>query len=265
MLNPAMFYEVCQEVGRKQNLVIVDVGAGTGSLSREFLHGDVENDPALSRCARQIQQARKNIVNIINIDNQQHYIDEGQKITDDERISFKLAEASKLPLDDGSADLVISRQVLMHLSPEDLQKHFREIWRVLRAKCAYIFTVTNPGVEHLKYVLSQGGTLNSILEPRQAYQYPHGAVRIPKHIKGNAAVILQNMIGAKKSGTGTSHFLNQYFHVEVSYYEAISRAHLIREKQDNLYSVVPGFEKTHARYYPPALPTSILFKVRKPI
>lgn len=263
MLNPAIFSEMTQAIGGKQNVTIVDIGAGTGRLSREFLLEDVHVDPALHACARRIQEVRGNVSSMMNFDNQKHYIDVGKRLMNDERVSFEVAAATELPLEDESVDLAVSRQVLMHLSPDELDRHFNEIRRVLRRKCAYIFTVTNPGVEHLKHVLSQGCTVDSILSAGQAYQYPHGEVAIPEYIQGSAREIISNMIGAKRSGEGTAHFLNQYFHTPVSYIIAGEKAGLWHRKTEDLHAVIPGFETSHARYYRPALPSSILYKFTK--
>lgn len=263
MLNPAIFSEMTQEIGVKNNVTIVDIGAGTGSLSREFLLEDVHGDSALRSCALRIQEVRGNISRIVNLDNQKHYIDEGEKLTNDDRVSFKVAGANELPLENDSVDLAVSRQVLMHLSPEELDLHFKEIRRVLRHQCSYIFTVTNPDVEQLKYVLSRGGTIDSILQPGQAYQYPHGVVAIPAHVQGVANEIISNMIGAKRSGEGTAHFLDQYFHRPDSYIVAGKKAGLCYRKMEDLYAAISGFEETHARYYRPALPNSILYKFTK--
>jgi SAM-dependent methyltransferase len=68
------------------------------------------------------------------IEPSRHMLDLGRTTPGDGLPPVQLAQgtADRLEFDDASFDLVFSQQVLEHLHPEDVPRHFREAWRVLR-------------------------------------------------------------------------------------------------------------------------------------
>lgn len=239
LLNPHLFREMSVEIlriagNKKRKLDIADIGAGTGDLSREFLHASADQSKAILQCSNVIEAARNAISGIMNLEAQTHYLKSGSQINSDPRISYQEGHADELPFKDHSLDLTVSRQVLMHLSPLELQHHFMEIERVLRKNCTYIFTVTGEAYEKQK-MLESGGTE---LSAGECYEYPHGP-------------------------TDSQHFLRQYHHTEEGYIRSIEVSGLSLIQVKDLTATIPGFERSHSRYYDEKKPNSVLFTVRK--
>ena len=88
---------------------------------------------------------------IIGVDLNEKMIELAKKETTDEDIHFVVANGQALPLEDKSADIVVSMYVLMYFP--DTKKVFGEIARVLRDGGHFvgIFNITEvePGFEHL--------------------------------------------------------------------------------------------------------------------
>jgi ubiquinone/menaquinone biosynthesis C-methylase UbiE len=91
--------------------LIVDVGCGTGRFS----------EPLADRFA----------TNVIGIDPSQSMLAVAWTKCAHPHVEFRLAPAQRLPLADGSADLIFMSMVLHHLS--DKEAAARECWRILRA------------------------------------------------------------------------------------------------------------------------------------
>lgn len=91
--------------------LIVDVGCGTGRFSQPLAD----------------QFAAK----VIGIDPSQRMLEVARTKNNHSRVEFRLAPAERLPLTDGSADLVFMSMVLHHLL--DKQAAARECCRILRA------------------------------------------------------------------------------------------------------------------------------------
>lgn len=103
------FLEALEQVG-VQGKEIVDLGCGPGRHARII---------------KNMGAAR-----IIGVDLNEKMIELAKKETTDKDIHFIVADGQALPLEDKSADIVVSMYVLMYFS--DAKKVFSEIARVLR-------------------------------------------------------------------------------------------------------------------------------------
>jgi ubiquinone/menaquinone biosynthesis C-methylase UbiE len=241
ILNPELFFWMSKEIlelvaDKHEHAVIADIGAGTGSLSAEFLHASKDQSEAVARCNIQMALARLAVEKIINIDRQPHYLEHGRGQIADDRIVFQEGAAESIPLEDSSVHLGVSRQMLMHLSSDGLVQHFQEMMRVLKDRCAYIFTIKNPDDESLKYAVRTNFTAQ--LARGERYQYQHGNER-------------------------SDHFLDHYFHPLEDYTSALKEAGFMMEHFIPLHPTIHGYERTHARYYNPYKPNSLMFIARK--
>ena len=243
-LNPPLFLRMALEIpgvmrledadnlSTRQEVTVLDIGAGTGSLGREFLLNTPENCRTVALYEEYIKPARERVHQFINLDREFTYLSAGKEMENPKQAMFVQGDADNIPLENNSVDFAVSRQALMHLSPTELDKHFVEISRVLRSGCSYIFTVTDPNSEQAKCGQDKP------LEIDKPYKYVHG-------------------------DTNSSHLLDQYHHGIIGYLRAIDNAPLNFERVLPVTAQFEGYEETHARYYDKSLPMGALFEVRK--
>lgn len=243
-LNPPLFLRMgleipgvmrlwdAENISTREEVTVLDVGAGTGSLGREFLLHTPEESRTIKLYEEFIMPARKRVHQFINLDRESTYLAEGKKMENPSQSIFIQGDADNMPLENNSVDIAVSRQALMHLSPLELEQHFNEISRVLRNGCSYIFTVTDPNYEQEKCGQDKP------LEVGQPYKYVHG-------------------------DTESTHLLDQYYHGLNGYLEAIDKSKLNFERVIPVTAQFEGYEETHARYYDKSLPMGALFEVRK--
>lgn len=104
-------------MGYSGNAVIVDVGCGTGIISRALC-------------------AMPGVSQVIGVDPSPFFLDKARASLSSEeasRIEFYQGSSISLPLSDKSADLVVFNHVLTHLDPADYLPSIIEAYRVLKS------------------------------------------------------------------------------------------------------------------------------------
>lgn len=92
---------------------VVDIGCGIGRLTQHMLHEPISA--------------------YLGIDIVPEILDDARAIAvEDSRFSFAIGEQCKIPLEDGSADIVVAFSVITHLLNEEVFEYFLEARRVLR-------------------------------------------------------------------------------------------------------------------------------------
>jgi len=240
-LNPALYpliEELIEEQLKQQRkeITLLDLGAGTASLAHDILEQDISNSLGLRLC-KNVSEMRARVDRFYSLEGEISYI--GQSRIDNSRhepIVANLEHQAYIPFNNGSVDIAISRQFLMHLSAAGLDHHFHEVSRVLSDTGIYVFTVLHPDYEGKKHA-EKYPDAPDICEG-QKYRYPHG-------------------------NPGETEALWQY-HIPIEYYQAaIKNAGLSLKFMQPIFSQIPGFEKSHARYYSRSNPMSLLFLLRK--
>lgn len=116
---PDVLYDLVEEFGLSSGSVAVDVGCGEGKhaveLAERFPLMVAGVDPVL----RHVELARAKLTACAALQPELEH-----------RVSFALAAAEALPLEDGTVDLVWCRDVLVHVA--DLDRAYAEFRRILR-------------------------------------------------------------------------------------------------------------------------------------
>lgn len=239
-INPILYPKICDHLNAIENAHIVDFGAGTNILAIQFLFGYEENIPALQLC-KNLENARENIAVFEGIEQSLSLVKEAKKYHRDMGFSGKigiqkmlLVNKNKLPFDNRSVDLAVSRNFLMHLSVKDLSFHFDEISRILKNNGNYVFAILNPDYEFKKYFENNG---NKKLRNNQRYSFMHG----------------------KKGENGNFY---HYFKTLEQYEDIFKKNFKIIDKKA-CFPITDEFKNTHSRYYWKDCPMSFVYELKK--
>lgn len=239
-INPILYPKICIALNTIENVTMVDFGAGTNILAIQFLFGYRENIPALMKC-KNLDKARQNVKEFISFEQSSNLVNEAKKYHRDlgypNSIDIKkmnLVKGEKLPLSNASVDISISRNFVMHLSPEDLEYHLQETARILN-KGKYILAVLNPEYEQRKYKALNPGKPN--LKDGQRYGFTHGA-------KGESGVFYH------------------YFKT-TQHYEKLFGKHFVIIDKKPCTPIVNEFKNTHERYYWKGCPMAFVYELKK--
>lgn len=218
-------------------VTIVDFGVGTKKLTRDLLYRDPTQNVGLRNIPSDtLTIARKKIDRIVGFEINQEYVaygkaedkrfDEGNDVrTEYYKINL---ERETIPLPEKCVDIAVSRHFITQLSPAALSRHFKEVKRILGNGCQYVFTVTNPYYEQLRY--RQEHPNRPDLMAGQGYEYLRGVEK-----------------------------LNQYYRPFDYYIKDIQNAGLELRFAQPLYAVEPGYEKVHPEYYSRSIPVGLMF------
>lgn len=113
---------------------LLELGCGSGDLTYRLLDNAarvVATD--ISQNAIELAQRRRELWSLSS--------------EDLARIEFRQMSAVQLDLPDGQFDWVISTSMIEHLHPDDVDRHLREVKRVLKAKGGYLIWCPN-GLGH---------------------------------------------------------------------------------------------------------------------
>ncbi len=115
-LGPVFRRETLRHAGLKTGERVLDVGCGTGVLTRLAASavGSAGHVIGIDPSAKMIAIAKQNA------------------LTEGSRAEFRLAVIEALPFDDNSFDCVLSSAMLHHLPPDLKDKGLLEVWRVLK-------------------------------------------------------------------------------------------------------------------------------------
>ena len=239
-INPILYPKICDQLNIIKNARVVDFGAGTNILAIQFLFGYEENIPGLKLC-KNLETARENIEMFTGIEQSLSLVKEAKKYHRDLGFSDKidiqkmlLINKNKLPSDNQSVDLAVSRNFLMHLTRKDLSFHFEEVTRILKNNGRYIFAILNPDYEFKKYYESSG---NKNLKNGQRYSFMHGS-------RG-------------ENGKFYHYYktLEQYEKIFLKNFKVIDRK--------ICFPITNEFKKSHERYYWKDCPMSFVYELEK--
>lgn len=148
-------FEFLRWINAKPDLAWLDVGCGTGALSDAILKF-------------------KNPRRVTGIDPSESHIRYCREYFKDmEQASFQIAEASNLPVEDNSVDVVASGLVLNFI--ENIEEAFSEFKRVCRRDgviCAYVWDYSGR-MEMMRYFWDAATSLNkNAVEKDEAVRFP---------------------------------------------------------------------------------------------
>ena len=177
VINPVLYRELAQTLRTNEKASLIDFGAGTHALAREFLLGNRYENVAL-KTIPDLNDLRSRITAAIGLEGDPALTARGQKLLrniEDERLLLQyhvVREGVYAPFANASAEIVTSRQFLMHLSTPDLMQHLKEVERILKPGGTYICTILNPEYEQRKQ--QELHPDKSPLIAHQAYDFSHG-------------------------------------------------------------------------------------------
>lgn len=231
VINPVLYPMLCQEI-KKHNSVIVDFGAGTNFLAKEFLYGDKNKITGLKLC-KNLLEVRKRIEEFIGVEESASLVKIHNNIPINPNkikiIKHKIGAKEDLPIQDNSVNVCVSRNFLIHLSEKEIKIHLDEVHRVLKKGGAYIFSILNPEYEKKKH---KELTLNENMK----YKFKHGL-------------------------NGEEGLFTQYFKNIKNYEELFSERFVINKKKI-CKPISNKFKQSHERYYWENTPMAFVYKLK---
>ena len=116
----------------------------------------------------------------------------------------------------------------MHLSPENLDAHFKYVSEMLKPGGKYIFATLNPAYELLK--------AGRVLADGEAYEYAHG-----------------------KSGEYGTFY---HYYKSREFYEKTIEQYFEIEEVTPCLPITDAYKDSHARYYDQAVPMALVYTLR---
>jgi SAM-dependent methyltransferase len=235
VINPHLYPEISSYIATHPKALVVDFGCGTNIMGIELLFGYVPTAPALQASAT-LGEARFNTLLYLGIEGSHELVDQSHKylhdIGDPKNVATVQAHIGKELnelFDENSIDLCVSRNFVMHLSPEDFDAHLQYVARMLKPNGAYIFATLTP-----PYELQKAG---SHTKPGDRYDFQHGK-------------------------SGEYGIFYHYYKPQELYDEVISK-YFIQEKRITCTPITDAYKNTHARYYDADVPMAYVYVLKK--
>lgn len=152
VINPSLYPEILNFLAEHPKSIVVDFGCGTNLMGIQLLFGYKASIPALLNNPN-IDHARFNTLLYIGVEGSQELVDQSNRyfhdIGEPKNIASVQSHIDKnfSLFDSQSIDLCVSRNFLMHLSPEDFSAHMAYVSKILKQGSYYIFTTLNPNYE----------------------------------------------------------------------------------------------------------------------
>lgn len=236
VINPYLYAEMAHFLASHPDSTVVDVGAGTNILARQFMHSNPESVPALGGIEN-IDEIRKNVKKIIGLEENVALVERAIERSDDVIAAqhFIATQDSALPFEDASVDLVVSRNFLMHLPTPVLAFHLSEVARVLTNGGSYIAAFLNPSFEQQKFL--QHHARVEPLKIDEEFEYPHGT-------------------------TGEYGSFRQFWK-DIETYESYFSKNFSIAKTIPCVPITDAYKDEYARYYQPDLPLAFVYVLVK--
>lgn len=216
-VNPVLYPEIITAV--QEPVALYDLGCGTASLGIDLLLRDKEAVPGL-QCVRvdQLQDFRSNIHTYIGYEKEEAFVEYAKnqiQVYGAEHMQSIMHDATQIPAEvSGENAIAVSRNMLMHLSNQELELHLQQVSTFVR-KGFYIFSILNPEYEQHKY--------DGHLEEGEQYAFSFG----------------------EKGEYGT---IPQYYRSR-NFFESQLEEYFTIKKVIDCQPITQRFTHTHARYY----------------
>ncbi len=221
VINPYLYPAIINELVKKPRALVVDFGAGTNVLGIQFLYGYAPSIPALKDNSL-LEVACFNTMLYLGLEGSTELVERSQHYMKDigapSNIATVLCELGKEEINlfsNEGVDLCISRQFLMHLSPEAFEVHIQAVSAMLKTDGKYIFSILNPQYEVKK--------VGEDLKEGERYEFTHG--------------------DHGEYGTFYHYFKSQ------EYFESVITKYFKIESKIECRPITDEFKKTHPRYY----------------
>lgn len=236
VINPYLYGEIADFLTTHPGSTVVDVGAGTNMLARQFMQGNPESIPALGEIEN-IDQIRKNVTKFIGLEESVALIEKTTEQSGDVVVAkqFVATEDSLLPFENADVELVVSRNFLMHLPTPVLAFHLSEVARVLTDGGSYVASFLNPLFELQKILKDH--VLVQPLKIDEEFEYPHGA-------------------------TGEYGSFRQFWK-DIETYERLFSKDFSVTKVIPCIPITDAHKEEYARYYQPDLPLAFVYVLTK--
>lgn len=218
----------------------IDLGAGTGKLSRDILLADPADVPGLWGIDKKtIDTVRHCTQQNTSYEKDSYMVDVAhQSLSTHTALHSMGAErcdvgSEFLPEKDASVDMAVSRTLLMHLNEKELAHHLQDVRRVLKKGSCYHVLIMSP-VYQVQNVRWFGHTC--VLQPHEKITFQHGE-------------------------TGALQGFTHYYRDLSTYYDMFTAAGFTIE--DLVHpSPLTGWEETHGRYYRADTPLFVYLRLR---
>ena len=171
VINPSLYPYILNFLSRNPKSIVTDFGCGTNLMGIQLLFGYKDSIPALQNNP-DVGHARFNTLLYIGVEGSQELVDQSNRYLHDIGSPKSIASVQSHIdknfelFDAHSIDLCVSRNFLMHLSPEDFAAHLEYVSKILKSGSYYIFTALNPA-----YELKKAGRQ---MENGEKYDFAHG-------------------------------------------------------------------------------------------
>ncbi len=220
VINPSLYPNIFNFLSAHPKSTVVDFGCGTNLMGIQLLFGYKESIPAMQKNS-EVDHARFNTLLYLGIEGSKELVEQSNRyfhdIGDPKNIATVECHIDKNfeLFEEGSIDLCVSRNFLMHLSLEDFSAHLQHVSKILKPHSYYIFTTLNPEYEKKK--------VGKDLANGERYEFKHGS---------------DGEYGTFYHYFKTAEFLKEEME---KYFEV--------EKVESCVPVTDRFKETHARYY----------------
>ena len=235
IINPYLYPVILKEIAEHPKSLIVDFGCGTNIMGIELLFGYMRTVPGL-RNVSDLGISRFNTLLYLGLDGAKDLVIQSNKYLQDignptnlATIHTHIATDASIAFDNASIDLCVSRNFLMHLPPESLERHISEVAKMLKKGGKYVLALLNPEYEQVKY----GDTLNE----GERYSYPHG----------------------KEGEYGTFY----HYYKSILFCEEVFKKNFIIESREVCLPQTGQFKESHSRYYNHAVPIAFVYILSK--
>mgnify|MGYP001603937618 CR=1 FL=1 len=235
VINPYLYPEITSCLAKNPKSLVVDFGCGTNIMGIELLFGYVPTAPALQASAA-LGEARFNTLLYLGVEGSQELVDQSRKYLQDigapkniATIQAHIGKGLNELFDENSVDLCVSRNFVMHLSPEDFDAHLGYVANMLKPGGSYVFATLTP-----PYELQKAG---ADTKPGDRYDFQHGKI-------------------------GEYGIFYHYYKPQELYDEAISK-YFLQEKRSTCMPITDAYKDTHARYYNQEIPMAYVYVLKK--